>query len=349
MKQTILTETQLKFRLVEIYKEEQFKILEEKWNKLSSNDKKFIIEFIKEFSPKNSKTLKESRWWNTLGDIVGIFDPTGVVDIVNGIDYLRQGDTLFGMMSLISAVPIIGDIVGKPIVGMLKIGGDGAKILKGAKTSSQWVKAAEKLPILGKLFENIGKLGPKLLKIIETVPGGQKFAKLIREWVQMIGKASKEYKLGKEAKVFTGHGTGKWSYLKYMTSADKTFLQKFAAGAPRLFGGNPATRSLLRRSKWFLGLLDKVGLTNFTGTPEELAQKIPDLDAKIAEYNKTPEGQALALQDFKNTDMDNLLKQETPTVTPTTPTQQTTNKSTGDVIGDLFNLIGGPSAIGKLI
>ena len=40
----------------------------------------------------NEEQLNEA-WWNTLGDIVGIFDPTGIVDVVNGIDYIRQGDT----------------------------------------------------------------------------------------------------------------------------------------------------------------------------------------------------------------------------------------------------------------
>jgi hypothetical protein len=348
MKQTILTETQLKFRLVEIYKEEQFKILEEKWDKLSSSDKKFVIEFIKEFSPKNSKKINEARWWNTLGDIVGVFDPTGVVDIINALDYFRQGDKLFGLMSLISAVPYVGDLVGKPIIGALKAGGKGAKFLKGLKTPTEWAMAASKYPILVKLFKEIGTLGPKLVELIKRVPGGKGFVKTIEEWVDMIVKATKEYKSGVRPKMFRGHGTGKWSYLKYMTSADRTFLEKFAAGAPRLFGGNPATRSLLRRSKWYLRLLDKIGLTNFTGSPEELAQKVPDLDAKIAEYNKTPEGQALALQDFRNTDLSNLFKQETTPETPT-QTQQTTNKSNVDVIGDLINLIGGPSAIGKLI
>ena len=34
-----------------------------------------------------SELIQESEWYNTVGDIVGIFDPTGVVDIVNGISY----------------------------------------------------------------------------------------------------------------------------------------------------------------------------------------------------------------------------------------------------------------------
>jgi hypothetical protein len=348
MKQTILTETQLKFRLVEIYKEEQFKILEEKWNKLSSSDKKFVVEFVKEFLPKNSKVLKEARWWNTLGDIVGVFDPTGVVDIINALDYFRQGDKLFGMMSLISAIPYVGDLVGKPIIGVLKAGGGAAKFLKGLKTSTQWAAAASKYPILVKLFEKIGTLGPKLVELIKRVPGGKGFVKTIEEWVGMITKATKEYKSGVKPKMFRGHGTGKWSYLKYMTSADRTFLEKFAAGAPRLFGGNPATRSLLRRSKWYLRFLDKIGMGNFVGSPDELMKKVPDLDSKIADFNKTPEGQELALQDFKNVDFTGYEEKNDNNQQFGQQYSEPT-KSNGDVIGDLINLIGGSSAIGKLI
>jgi hypothetical protein len=41
----------------------------------------------------NDHDILNEAWWNTLGDIVGIFDPTGIVDLVNGADYIRQGDT----------------------------------------------------------------------------------------------------------------------------------------------------------------------------------------------------------------------------------------------------------------
>ena len=41
MKQTILNETELKFRLVEIYQEEQIKLIKERWNNLLPYEKKF--------------------------------------------------------------------------------------------------------------------------------------------------------------------------------------------------------------------------------------------------------------------------------------------------------------------
>ena len=36
----------------------------------------------------NPDLLAEARWWNAIGDVVGIFDPTGAVDLINGLDYL---------------------------------------------------------------------------------------------------------------------------------------------------------------------------------------------------------------------------------------------------------------------
>ena len=120
MKKTI-TESELKEQIVQIYKEEQKKILQEKWDNLFKEEKIFVVEFLRSAYPEKSKLLKESKWYNTLGDIVGIFDPTGIIDVVNGISYWRQGDKLFALLSFISAVPYVGDLVAKPVVGLFKM------------------------------------------------------------------------------------------------------------------------------------------------------------------------------------------------------------------------------------
>ena len=104
------------------------KLAEEKWNKFTDEEKQFVVEFLKAAYPKKSQLIKE-HWLNTLGDIVGIFDPTGVVDLVNGISYLTQGEHLFGFLSIISAIPYAGDVVAKPIMGALKLGKPSAKAL----------------------------------------------------------------------------------------------------------------------------------------------------------------------------------------------------------------------------
>ena len=35
----------------------------------------------------NPDLLTEAKWWNAIGDVLGIFDPTGAVDLINGLDY----------------------------------------------------------------------------------------------------------------------------------------------------------------------------------------------------------------------------------------------------------------------
>ena len=35
----------------------------------------------------NPDFLNEAKWWNAIGDVLGIFDPTGAVDLINGLDY----------------------------------------------------------------------------------------------------------------------------------------------------------------------------------------------------------------------------------------------------------------------
>jgi hypothetical protein len=72
----------------------------------------------------------------------------------------------------------------------------------------------------------------------------------------------------------------------------------FLGGAPRLFG-NRNMRILMRRTKWWLGFLDYIGVGNFVG-PEELANKMTEqmISQKMNEYNQTPEAKKYAEEDF---------------------------------------------------
>ena len=58
MKTKSLNENELKEKIFQIYKEEEIKIFEQKWNSLSSDDKKFVLEFLKVLHPEKSKLLK---------------------------------------------------------------------------------------------------------------------------------------------------------------------------------------------------------------------------------------------------------------------------------------------------
>ena len=99
----------------------------------------------------------------------------------------------------------------------------------------------------------------------------------------------------------------------------------------RLFG-NRATRSLMRRTKWYLGLLDFLGLANFVG-PDELEEKYGNMEDRIAEYEKTEQSKQYAEQDLT----------QSGGATPPPPTSSTAKTSGGgmDPVSALMSLFGG--------
>ena len=111
----------------------------------------------------NTQMLNE-EWWNTLGDIVGIFDPTGVVDLINGLDYIRQGDYFFGFLSMISIIPYVGDAVAKPIMGVSK----GSKTMRGVNSAMKVVKKGGSTADASKILADAGKASPMFAKLLDT-------------------------------------------------------------------------------------------------------------------------------------------------------------------------------------
>jgi hypothetical protein len=299
MKKTI-TESELKERILQIYEEERLRI-------------------------------DESKWYNTIGDIVGIFDPTGVVDLVNGVSYWNQGDKLFAMLSFISAVPILGDAIAKPVVGVLKIGGESAKVFKAAAVGGDAVKIAESAKAMGgpvaKLVESAPNWGEKLVSILKNsvgkVPGLGGLIKVIEEYVQIFTKAGKELEAGGKVTAFSKNA-----------GELQSFGSKYLSGGMGRFFGNRATRSLMRRSKWYLKLLDTLGVHNFVG-PDELEQQIPDLQSKMNEFNQDPNNQKLYNQEFSNNSNQN--DDFVPSIAPQSPLQ----KSSDPFSGLMGSLLGG--------
>ena len=363
MNKLSLSESELKEKMVQIYKEEQVSLLDEKWNKLSGIDRQFVLEFLKVLYPEKAMLVTESRWYNTLGDIVGIFDPTGVVDTVNGISYWRQGDKLFAILSWISAVPYLGDLIAKPVIGVMKLGGGVAKAFKAATIAGDASKMAKAAKAAGgpiaKLVEKVPTWGGKLVGMLKASVGkvpllGTGLVKVVEEFVNIFGKASKEMKASSE---ITGKLLAKGEAA--LTKSEKDLLaselkkqgsfrgfrdykgegQSFASkyisgGMGRLFG-NRATRSLMRRTKWYLGLLDFLGLANFVG-PDELEEKYGDMEDRIAEYEKTDKAKQYAEQD--------LTQNEDGAMVPPPPSPSTTSqKSDGgmDPVSALMSLFGG--------
>jgi len=310
----------LESKIDKIYEEEKLKLIQEKWDKLSGKEKRFVLEMLKEIYPEKSRLISEAKWYNTVGDIVGIFDPTGVVDLINGISYWRQGDKLFAVLSWISVIPYVGDLIAKPVIGLFKLGGSTGKAFKAAAKAGDAAKMAEIAKQGGPLAGLLGKVNtwaPKILEPlargVKRVPGvGPGLVKGVEDYIKLFKDAAKKMDVGAETAIKLTAKGSKNPLTKAEASQLKDALNQatkfrgfrdfsgkggLSAGIGRLWG-NRGTRGLMRRTKWYLGLLDFLGVANFVG-PEELEQKIDNLDQKVEEYSKTEQSQQYWQEDMK--------------------------------------------------
>ena len=263
----ILTEKGLNQKLKEIYQEERINILNEKWDKLSKDDKLVIIEMFKMLNPDIKVPINEAKWYNTVMDWAGLIPGIGsAVDLVNGFSYWRQGDKLFAILSWIGALPIFGDLIAAPVITALKVGGKSAEMFKTAVLAKDAVKVAEAAKNMGgpvaKMVEQSPKWGSKLIEVLEKSVGrfpklGKGLVETVKTWIDVFVNASK--------------GTNAFATL-----------------------GKRATRKLTQDTKFYLGLLDYLGMGNFSGPPEELAKKVPDLAQKVAEFETWDKGKQLS-------------------------------------------------------
>lgn len=144
-------------------------ISESQYSKIVSYNTPEINLLINETAGKILEPLSEG-WLNTLGDVLGIFDPTGIVDVANAISYWSQGRKLFSLLSLISAIPGM-DFITKPFI----LGG---KVVAGASRTS----------IIGALLRTIdtwsGKTLNKLDKFaLSKIPVVKNFASGMRNFI----------------------------------------------------------------------------------------------------------------------------------------------------------------------
>lgn len=317
----------------------------------------------------NTQMLNE-EWWNTLGDVVGIFDPTGVVDLINGLDYIRQGEYLFGFLSMIAIVPYVGDVIAKPLMGVSK----GSKAMRGVNEAMGIVKnggnvadaskilsdAGKASPLFSKLLNSSISWGGKLRQIIDRIPGGKLTAglrKTLIDWIDLFIGAAKQRKnvtkvtanfakrvkaadpatatsLVKQLKTQLGKSSRTFRDYK-MT--DPSFMAKYVW--PGVSLRNRELTGLMRKTKFYAGLLDYLGVGNFVG-PEELSKKMGEenVKQKMIEYSKTQEGQKNWGEDMSG------VSQET-----TTPsTQPTQTSSDNGIKDDPFNQMLKGLLMGKL-
>lgn len=360
MNNFIISEHQLNLVKKQVILEEKITQSKQKWDSFSSQEQKFLKQLTESLYPNNKEILTEA-WWNTIGDVVGIFDPTGIVDLINGLDYIRQGDYFFGFLSMIAIIPYVGDVIAKPIMGVSK----GSKAMRGvnqamslvkkggstAEASKILVDAGKSSKLFGKLLDTSISWGGKLKQIIDRIPGGKLtggLRKTLMDWIDLFVGAAKQRKnvgavvsnfakrvkaadpttataLMKELK--TGLGKSSRTFRDYKMS-DPGFMSKYVW--PGLSFRNRNLMALMRRTKFYAGLLDYIGVANFVG-PEELSKQMGEenLRNKITEYSNTKQGQEYWSQDMSSA------TQEQPT---TNQSQQVpTQSNAGSVEDDPFS------------
>jgi len=158
--------------------------------------------------------LNESKWYNTFLDVVGIVDPTGIADGINAMSYFRQGDMLFGILSLISLVPYLGDAIAKPFIGIVKMGkinkgiiNAGLKSGNAAKVAAEMGKSAKGKAVLDALQnpKTQGLLGGILAKL-GKLPGMRSFVKDAKTYMKVFTEAGKLAAKGKGIRIFRSGG-----------------------------------------------------------------------------------------------------------------------------------------------
>jgi hypothetical protein len=363
MANIVITENQMQLVTMAAEFENNLKLAEQNWSNFSNKEKELVLEICKVLYPTKSILIQEAEWYNMVGDILGIVDPTGIVDIVNGISYFSQGDHLFGLLSLISAIPYAGDVVAKPVMGALKIGGVATKGLKSAmslakagktvEASAALAKLAEKPGIVGKFLQSARVWAPKVASKVEMLPGGllKGFKKTIIDYLKLLQNAgSKSARFQKRARNLVKNMStvanpaenikALQTFLK--TEKVATGLAKkgplaniFLGGAPRLFGDR-RMRILMRQTKWWLGFLDYIGVANFVG-PDELSGQMSgdDIKRKMEEYNQTTEAKGYANEDFGNSSMDSNMSNNN-TSNSNTPTSGGSSDPIQNMIKTLF-------------
>jgi hypothetical protein len=356
-----------------LYKEEQLKLISQRLNSLSESEQVFVTDFLKVMYPKSNNLLSEARWWNTVGDIVGIFDPSGAVDLINGLDYIRQGDYFFGLLSMISVIPYVGDAIAKPIMGVSK----GSRMMKGITEAMKLSKAGKTVEaakvlekfknkggIISKLFEYVPRWGEKLKNVIDALPMKKITSGLrntIKDWIDLFIKVAE--KRG-TARVATGKLAGEIAkatpkeaeaLLKNLQSTikndtkifknfkpqDANFMAKYfwPGVTPGILFRNRSLVSLMRRTKWYAAFLDRMGIGNWVG-PEELLNKVPEreLNKEFQEYVNSPEGQQNWKDEFGNIQVNDESGQDF-----TVSTKENKPQSTDPILG-LFDSMLGPIA-----
>jgi len=113
--------------------------------------------------------LSEYKLRNFALDVAGLFPGVGEgADVINAVDLAKQGDYLSSAFSLISMIPVAGDVIGK-----------------GGKLAMLGSKAAQKTVAVG-----VAKIMPKAIKFFKVLV--TKYGKKFPALKKLIPKLQKE-------------------------------------------------------------------------------------------------------------------------------------------------------------
>jgi hypothetical protein len=320
----------------------------------------------------NLKEAEEPKWYNTVLDVVGLFDPTGVADVTNAVIYATQGNYTFAILSAISVIPYIGDAIAKPLLFL----GRSSKIIKASDRAILLLRQGDRLgaerilsvltkksSLFDKLAKWIGTNSIKMQKWLQTNANNKIIktlgVKLVSDWLGILGRIgsgsrqatstvgritnrvrrgnvatrmtnkdaidllTQLSKVAKENKFFTGgKQMGFWeAFKKYPISG----------GLWGKFYGNRQVRSLMNRTKWYLGFLDYLGYGNFVGA-DELEKELgsQEFNNQLEAYSNTPEAKENWESEFGN------VQQNQSSIPPSTPPQTQNNNQSKGVLRTLF-------------
>jgi len=223
------------------------------------------------------------------------------------------------------------------------------------------VDAGKSSPLFSKLLNTSISWGGKLKQIVDRIPGGRLTSglrKTIMDWIDLFINAARQRKsVGKitanfAKKVKAADPATATALVKQLQSqltkssrtfrdfkmTDPGFMSKYVW--PGFSFRNRNLMALMRRTKFYAGLLDYLGVANFVG-PEELSQQMGEenLRKKMEEYSQTSEGRENWSEDMSG------VTQETTTSPVKSSSQSSSNNGIED---DPFNKMLKSVLMGKL-
>ena len=205
--EAIIKESQLESLIngfkVQQYSDEEIQHVKNIYENFTDSQKSLVKDLLQAYYPEKFNQLnEETYWWNTLGDVLGFVDPTGAVDVINGISYFMQGEQFYGFLSMVAAIPL-ADFVVKPIMGL----GKSSKLFKGmegalkmvksnpSKAASELASISQQSSIAKKFINGVSSWGTGLMKIIDRLPGNiwLGLIQVLIDWINVLVKRNLHY------------------------------------------------------------------------------------------------------------------------------------------------------------